>query len=164
MTFDVFAGLPAGRVGEDERKLVEFTIGEVRYGVDIMNVREVVNPKATIPVPNSPSHFVGVTDHRQVAVPVVDLGVRLKVESTATASGKWIIVKHGGMDVARVVEAINGVIGVRSQERRELHPRVEDDQQIWVREAYGTNQGLIFELDLDRVIGAAEELDSGEAF
>lgn len=164
MTFDVFSGLPVGRTVDDERKLVEFTIDAVRYGVDIMDVREVVNPKATIPVPNAPRHVIGVTDHRAVAVPVIDLGLRLGVEAAAAGRGKWIIVKHGGMDVALLVESISGVLAVRNQERRELHPLVEDERQVWVREAYGTEQGLIFELDLDRVIGKAIKLDSGEGF
>ena len=164
MTFDVFSGLPAVRTVEDERKLVQFTIDAVRYGIDIMSVREVVNPKETIPVPNAPAYVIGVTDHRQVAVPVVDLRIRLGGMQEREPRGKWIIVKHGGMDVALLVEAISGVLEVREQERRELHALVENEQQVWVREAYGTEQGLVFELDLERVIGAATQLDSGEAF
>lgn len=164
MPFDAFYRLPGARFDDDERKLVEFTVGAVRYGVDIMSVREIVNPKETIPVPSAPPYVLGVTDHRRVAVPVVDLSARLGLERSRVARGKWIIVKIAGMDVALLVEAIAGVTAVRAAERRELHPLVEGEQEVWVREAYGTERGLIFELDLARVIGAATELETGEAF
>ena len=57
MKIGLFSRLPGSGQQDAERKLVEFEIGDVRYGADIMRVREIVNPRRVIPVPSAPKAF-----------------------------------------------------------------------------------------------------------
>ena len=43
--------------GTETRKLLGFRVADVCYGIDIMNVREIVNPADLIRVPSAPARI-----------------------------------------------------------------------------------------------------------
>ena len=155
MKLDFYSRLP-GASGERERKLVEFLVGEVRYGVDIMLVREIVNPRELIPIPAAPAHVAGMADHRAKAVPVIDLRRRLGLEPVDAPRAKWVIVDAGGMDAAILVDQVVGVTAVSADLRRERHPLMSGLEARWVKDVFGEGDGLVFELELDEVAGGVE--------
>jgi purine-binding chemotaxis protein CheW len=163
MKFGLFSRLPGGGHRDAERKLVEFEIGGVRYGADIMRVREIVNPRRVIPIPSAPPYVVGVADHRSTVVPVVDLRRRFGLDAETSERAKWVIVDTRGMDTALLVDKVNGVTPVDRSEQRDAHPLTDVAQSSWVQEVFGSSGGLVFELDLDAVVGEAVEVEPGGA-
>ena len=160
MKFGLFSRLPGNSQRDTERKLVEFEIGGVRYGADIMRVREIVNPRRVIPVPTAPQYVIGVADHRASVVPVVDLRLRFGLDSEESERAKWVIVDTRGMDTALLVDKVSGVTAVARAERRDAHPLTDVAQSNWVLDVFGSGGGLVFELDLDAVVGEAAEVDA----
>ena len=149
MMFDVFGKL-AGARGESERKLVQFAVGEILCSVDIMRVREIVNPGPVVPLPSSSPSLLGATDHRETVVPVVDLARHLGLgERREGLRTKWVIAEAGGLDLALLVDEVHGVKAVDGSMERERHPLVDGTDVAWVSRVYGTGMGLLFELDLD---------------
>jgi purine-binding chemotaxis protein CheW len=104
---------------------------------------------------------VGVADHRNNVVPVVDLRIRFGLEPRETAQGKWVIVDARGMDTALLVDRVAGVTTVSRAEQRDAHPLTDVAQSDWIREVFGASRGLVFELDIDVVVGAATEVEAG---
>jgi purine-binding chemotaxis protein CheW len=160
MKIGLFSRLPGAGQHDAERKLVEFVIGEVRYGADIMRVREIINPRQTIPVPAAPSYLVGVADHRSQVVPVVDLRARFGLEPSPQLRNKWVIVDAGGTDTALLVDRVAGVTAVNQADRRDAQPLTGVVGSDWVRDVYGAGEGLVFELDLEATVGAVTEMDA----
>lgn len=160
MKIGLFSRLPGGDPRDSERKLVEFAIGEVRYGADIMRVREIVNPRPIIPVPSAPGYVVGVADHRSTVVPVVDLRRRFGLEPADTGRAKWVIVDTRGITTALLVDRVAGVTPVSRADRRDAHPLTDVAQSKWVVDVFGSGGGLVFELDLDAVVGEAVEVEA----
>jgi purine-binding chemotaxis protein CheW len=158
MKIGLFSRIPGAGQGEAERKLVEFNVGAVRYGADIMRVREIVNPRETIRVPSSPPYIVGVADHRAKLVPVVDLRVRFGLDPLASERAKWVIVDARGMDTALLVDRVRGVTSVSRADRRDTYPLADVAQSGWISGVFGSDGGLVLELDLDAVVGAALEV------
>ena len=75
----------------DHANVLEFSLGDGRYCLDISHVDEIVDATEEVtPVPNSPPHVVGVVDLRGETTTIVDPTVRLDVESTE--EGRRIIV------------------------------------------------------------------------
>lgn len=146
-------------VYEEERKLIGCAVGDVLYGVDIMRIREIVNPAPLIEVPASPLYVIGVADHRSAVVPVVDLRLRFGLPTTIpTRRSKWIIVDAFGKDVGLLVDRVTDVLRLRPNQRREVPPLLSDRQSMWIRDVWGTDRQLVFELDLDAVAGRAADL------
>jgi chemotaxis signal transduction protein len=157
MTIDLYSRLPGAGQIDQERKLVEVRIGEVRYGMDIMSVAEVVGPRPLIPVPGAPSHVVGVADHRARVVPVIDLRRCLKIEGEHGPRAKWVIVTAAGTETAILVDRVAGVVVVQGRDRRERHPLMTGIDTRWIQDVWGHGDGLVFEMDLAAVTGGAHE-------
>ena len=69
------------RRADRTKNLVGFLVGDVRYAVDILRVREIINPLGVVPLPHAPPVVVGVSDHRGQVVPVIDLRKRFGLPS-----------------------------------------------------------------------------------
>jgi purine-binding chemotaxis protein CheW len=150
MRFD----LPGGFELEPERKLVGFFVGAVHYGVDIMSVREILKPSGLVPVHSAPAYVAGVADHRESVVPIIDMRLRLGLEPLADAArAKWLLVRTSGKDVGLVVDRVTDVIPVSDALRRERHAILSAELASWVCDVFGVEGGLLFEIDVDLVVG-----------
>lgn len=153
MKLGSYHGFQGSREAEKERRLVEARIGEMRLGIDIMAVIEIVAPRAVIPLPGAPAHVIGVADHRDRVVPVIDLRRRLNLQGAGGPRAKWVIAGAEGTDTAFLVDEVAGVIAVGPADRREHHPLVSGGGTDWIGAVHGHGQGLVFELDLAAVTG-----------
>lgn len=144
--------LPASK----ERKLIGFYVEDVHYAVDIMSIREIINPVEVVSLPTAPGHVIGVADHRSAVVPVVDLRRRFGGEPIEpTRKTKWILVKIGNRDVGLVVDRVSEVLRLTPRQRRETHPLMKEGTKMWIADVYAGEQGLIFELDVEKIAGSA---------
>jgi purine-binding chemotaxis protein CheW len=140
----------------DEHKLVGFTIDDVCYGIDIMDVREVINPSDLIKVPTLPKYVLGVADHRDDVVPIVDLRSRFGLAPVErTKRIKWIVLQlpNGavGLEVDRVIQVITVD---RSMKQDKLNMATRDEP--WIRSVYRTSEYLVFKLNLEILVDAGQ--------
>jgi purine-binding chemotaxis protein CheW len=76
----------------DIRQLVAFQVGENFYALDIMRIKEILNPVPITPVPKAPGFIEGVIELRGAILPVVDLRKRFDLPATPLGrSGKLVI-------------------------------------------------------------------------
>ena len=61
-------------------QLLEFSLGDEQYCIDIAHVDEIVDATDISPVPNSPPHVQGVTDLRGRTTTVIDPGILLNLD------------------------------------------------------------------------------------
>jgi len=153
MKFDPFGRLAGPRPEDDERKLIVFHVADIRCGLGIMTVREIVNPGRIVPIPTAPQFVLGAADHRNSLVPVVDLRRRLGLPPSTSPRAKWVVALSEGKDVALVVDLVSGVVTVGKSERRERHPLTDGANVAWVKSVYGGATGLLFELDVEAILG-----------
>lgn len=159
MTIDVISMFDR----QDDRKLVGCLIEDVRYGVDIMRVREIVNPGPLIKVPAIPDHVIGVSDHRQAIVPIIDLRRRFNYgELEVTRKTKWIIVTSESREIGIQVDRVTQVLKLKDATTRKRHHLLNDEKTAWIKDVYADQYGLIFELDLAEVIGPVTDLPETE--
>jgi len=157
MKLDLFGRLAGSRETDRQRRLVEILVGEMRFGVDIMSVSEVVGPGPVIPLPGAPAHVIGVADHRGRVVPVLDLRRRLQLEGGRGSRAMWVITGSDAAETAILVDRVAGVIAVDPGDRREQSPLMFGAGTGWIRGVWSHGRGLVFELDLAAVTGGARE-------
>lgn len=133
-------------------KIVGFTVKGIHYGIDIMRVREVINPIPLMAVPSLPPYVKGVADHREEVVPVIDLRARFGIEPALdNAKMKWLIVQFEHRDVALQVDWVTEVLALSPSDRRERMPSAYIEKP-WIRSVYQQADHLVFELDLPAVV------------
>jgi purine-binding chemotaxis protein CheW len=149
---------------DPQKSLVEFIVGDVHYAIDIVYVREIVNPLPVTPLPYTPREVVGVSDHRGKVVPIVDLRARFGLPSAETSrSTKWILVNapreddHDGL-VGLVVDAVTEVFGTAGEEMRQT-PELGGNKDARGISGVVTHNGtLTFVLDKTRIVEVVSSL------
>lgn len=146
------------------KNLVGFLVGDVRYAVDILRVREIINPLVIVPLPHAPPVVIGVSDHRGQVVPVIDLRRRFGLHAAeATRRTKWIIVRAGDRAAGLVVDAVTDVFGAGPHDQRQVPELGMGDSARGISAVYAHDGSLVFVIDVDRVAAPAEALDVDSA-
>lgn len=146
------------------KNLVGFLVGDVRYAVDILRVREIINPLQVVPLPHAPPVVIGVADHRGQVVPVIDLRRRFALPpSEATRRTKWIVVRAGDRAAGLVVDAVTDVFGAGSHDQRQVPELGVGDSARGISAVYSHEGSLVFVIDVDRIAAPAEAVDMGLA-
>lgn len=97
-----------------------FCVGEHAYALDIMRIKEIINPVAIAPVPGAPGFVEGVIELRGMFMGVIDLRKRFGLEpGPLTRDSKYIIVIMQGQNIGLIVDR---VIEVRRVATREIAP------------------------------------------
>src|SRR5439155_24663051 len=74
-------------------QMVAFSVGAGEYALDIMRIKEIINPVKITPVPKAPPFIEGVIELRGAILPVVDLRKRFDLVATpAVRSTKFLVV------------------------------------------------------------------------
>ena len=144
-----------------QRSLVAFIVGDVRYAIDIAQVREIVTPLPLTILPHTPGGLAGVADHRSEVVPIIDLRARFALSGPLVSAKKikWILVAVGTRTVGLVVDDVIGVLRMPSGEFRPP-PELGGGEQARGIASVTTHEGeLVFVLDLTRFEKLAESFD-----
>lgn len=136
-------------------KYLVFTLLGQDYGVNILQVREILGLLPITPIPQSPQYIKGVINLRGQLIPVVDLAVRLGLEPTAYTDRTCIIVLESASReqtarVGMIVDSVAHVVYMKGQNIEDL-----PDDLIWFRKDYvlgiaKQEEGNVILLDVDR--------------
>jgi len=98
-------------MADDETDVLEFSLADGRYCIDIAHVDEIVDANEDVtPIPNSEAHVVGVVDLRGQTTTVVDPRVRLDEDGETEGSRIVVLSDHDAtgllVDDVHEVEAV----------------------------------------------------------
>lgn len=98
-------------------ELLSFRIGDQEYSVDIMSVREIRGWTNATPLPHSEPSIRGVINLRGTVLPIVDLALRLGLDSIGLNERSVIIVVQiGGRSLGLLVDAVSDILSIRRSE------------------------------------------------
>ena len=106
---------------EKQIQLVTFQLGEEHYGIDIMDVREIVRIQEVRPIPNAPSYVEGIFNLRGDIIPIINLHKRFQLnrallsEDDRLLSG-FIIIDLGGRELGVVIDKISRVVTTQARQ------------------------------------------------
>ncbi|MDR0503849.1 MAG: chemotaxis protein CheW [Treponema sp.] len=111
-------------VNSDSRQLVTFQLGEELYGVNIMDVKEIVRVQAIRAIPNAPTYVEGIFNLRSEIIPIINLHKRFHLKKLATSEedellSGFIILDIDGMKLGIIIDRISRVVTI---EREEIQP------------------------------------------
>ncbi|MDR2029309.1 MAG: chemotaxis protein CheW [Treponema sp.] len=108
----------------DQNQLVTFQLGEELYGINIMDVKEIVRVQAIRAIPNAPSYVEGIFNLRSEIIPIINLHKRfhlkkvLNSEDDELLSG-FIIIDIDGMKLGVIIDRVSRVVTI---EKGDIQP------------------------------------------
>ena len=151
-------------------QLVTFTLGSEEYAVDILKVQEINRMKEITRVPNSPAYVEGVINLRGKVIPVVNIRKKFGLpEKENDEQSRIMIIDIQGITMGLVVDSVSEVLRVPSDIVEPTPPMASTISTEFIRGIAKLEDRLIILLDMDRLLGKAEETAlieaaSGSAF
>lgn len=93
---------------------MQFFLGDERYAIHLLDVREVIPKPETTKIPKSPSYFLGIIDLRGLVISILDLRKMLSIDASQQDIHEEtvIIVSIQGLSVGLTVDSINKVVSI----------------------------------------------------
>jgi len=105
-------------------QLVTFQLGEELYGINIMDVKEIVRVQAIRAIPNAPSYVEGIFNLRSEIIPIINLHKRFHLKKLKTSEedellSGFVILDIDGMKLGIIIDRISRVITI---EKADVQP------------------------------------------
>jgi purine-binding chemotaxis protein CheW len=148
--------------GRDQQQLVVFKLGGEDFGVNIMQVREIIRKGDVTSVPNAPEYVNGVINLRGQITTIIDLRRKLgllKKEGEDDQQERVIVVEVDKNTVGMAVDAVTEVTYLAERDIDEVPTMVK--QSIGTEYLKGVGKlpnRLLILIDLKRVLHG-EEMD-----
>ncbi|WP_064092363.1 chemotaxis protein [Rossellomorea aquimaris] len=85
--------------GTNELEIVEFEVGNNKFGINVIKVKEIIQPTPVIPIPHSHPHVKGLIQLRGEVLPVVDMAKVLGVIGDESPQSKYIVAEFNKQKV-----------------------------------------------------------------
>ncbi|HFB64260.1 MAG TPA: chemotaxis protein CheW [Aeromonadales bacterium] len=141
---------------------VTFKLAKESYGINVMQVKEVLRYTEIAPVPGAPSYVLGIINLRGSVVTVIDTSQRFGLPTAEiTDNTRIVIIEAEGHEIGILVEAVSEVVYLKQSEI-ETAPNVGNDESSkFIQGVCNRNNELLILVDLNKLLGEAEwaELD-----
>jgi two-component system chemotaxis response regulator CheV len=94
--------------GTNELEVLEFTLGEFSYGINVAKIKEIISYQPVTPVPNSHPSIEGIFMPRETMITAIDLKNCLG-RGSSEPGGLFIITNFNNLNIAFHVEAVKGI-------------------------------------------------------
>lgn len=125
-----------------ENQYVVFNLDKEEFGIDIMNVKEIIPYQESLHVPNTPDFIEGIINYRGNVIPIINLKKRFKLKTRDTTKDtRIIVITLGEKEIGFIVDEASQTI------------RIDDDQ-------IDPAPSIISEIDRRYIIGVGK-IDEG---
>ena len=142
---------------------VTFRLDNETYGINVMQVQEVLRYSEIAPVPGAPSYVLGIINLRGNVVTVIDTRQRFGLDSAdVTDNTRIVIIEADKQVVGILVDSVAEVVYLRQSEI-ETAPNVGNDESAkFIQGVCNKNNELLILVELEKLMSEEEwaELES----
>ena len=144
-------------VEEEKEEFTTFFIGEERFGVDILLVRDILGLPMITPVPKSMVFIKGVINLRGNIVPVIDLRTKFMIEEREyDAQTVVIVVEVKERSIGMIVDSVSDVVEIDTESIHESPHYSANIQEDFIdRIGRLENDEIVIILDVGRILGGS---------
>ena len=142
-------------------QLVAFGVADGDYAVDIMRIKEIINPVPVVPMPKAPPFIEGVIELRGAILPIIDVRKRFDLPPVpATRATKYLIVSidlgEQRVIVGLVVDRVSEPLRVARTEIKPA-PRLSVSERAYFTGVVAHHSKMLMVLDVDALLSSAEK-------
>ncbi|MBR9911655.1 MAG: chemotaxis protein CheW [Gammaproteobacteria bacterium] len=136
---------------------VTFRLAGETYGINVLQVQEVLRYTEIAPVPGAPTYVLGIINLRGNVVTVLDTRQRFGLpEGEVTEQTRIVIIEAEQHVVGILVDSVSEVVYLRESEI-EATPNVgSDDSAKFIQGVCHKNDELMILVDLNKLLSGAE--------
>lgn len=118
---DINSEITSNIVADNTAQFLTFVLNNEVYGINILNIKEIIDYGNITKVPMMPEFIAGVINLRGNVVPVVDLALRFSQKPSVRTKRSSVVIldlKHEeqALEIGITVDAVNEVLDILSSE------------------------------------------------
>ena len=156
------ASLTDNKINSDDEVLqwVTFRLANETYGINVMQVQEVLRFSDIAPVPGAPSYVLGIINLRGNVVTVIDTCQRFGLPPIdITDNTRIVIIETNQQVIGILVDAVAEVVYLKRSEI-ETTPNVGNDESAkFIQGVTHRDNELLILVDLNKLLGEEEWSD-----
>ncbi len=150
------AGEPATDA-RNQMQCVTFELDHETYGINVMQVQEVLRETEVAPVPGAPHYVIGIINLRGNVVSVIDARIRFGLSTIErTEMTRIIVIEAQQQIIGILVDSVAEVVDVKLSEI-ETAPNVGNDESSrYIDGVVSRSDNLLILIDLDKLLSQEE--------
>jgi purine-binding chemotaxis protein CheW len=141
-------------------QLVTFRLDQEAYGINVMQVQEVLRVTEIAPVPGAPDYVLGIVNLRGNVVTVIDTRSRFGLPTAEMSDASRIVIIESGEEVIGIlVDSVSEVVELRQSEI-ELAPSVgTEESSRYIQGVATRSEDLLIVVDLNKLLSDDEKAE-----
>jgi len=146
---------------ESQYQLVTFQLGEELYGINIMDVKEIVRVQDIRPIPNAPSYVEGIFNLRKEIIPIINLHKRFHLKRAVLDDEEellsgFIIIDLDGMKLGVIIDKVARVVTVETEKITPPPQMLTGIGAEYIQGVIHQDSGYLIILDIDKLFNPKE--------
>lgn len=143
--------------GDPVIQLVTFRLKDETYGIDVMQVQEVLRVSEIAPVPGAPSFVLGIINLRGNVVTVIDTRTRFGLPpAERDDASRIVIIESDQQVVGMLVDSVAEVVELR-QSQIDAAPSIgSEESSRYIQGLASLDDDLLIVVDLNRLLTEEE--------
>ena len=139
------------------KRWVTFRLGQELYGVNVMQVREVLRYTDIAPVPGAPDYVLGIINLRGNVVTVMDTRMRFGLSpAEVTDNTRIMIIESGNNVVGILVDSVAEVADLNTNEIDDTPNVGTEDSAKFISGVCNRDEDLLILIDLTKLLSDQE--------
>lgn len=136
---------------------VTFQLDDETYGIDVMQIREVLRSADISPVPGAPSFVLGIINLRGSVVAIIDTRSRFNLPSREMDdSSRILILETGDYVVGFLVDSVSEVAELHNDAVETTPDTGNKPSSRFISGLYNRKEGLLILIDATRLLSDEE--------
>lgn len=142
---------------DDVLQWVTFKLDSETYGINVMQVQEVLRYSEIAPVPGAPEYVIGIINLRGNVVTVIDTRSRFGLSSAEiTDNTRVVIIESEKQVIGILVDSVTEVVYLKNSEI-DLAPNVGNDESAkYIQGVSNRDDNLLILVDLNKLLSDDE--------
>ena len=136
---------------------VTFQLDDETYGIDVMQIREVLRSPEISPVPGAPAFVLGIINLRGNVVAIIDTRSRFSLPPREVDdSSRILILEAGDYVVGFLVDSVSEVAELRTEDIEIAPDTGSREVSRFINGLYNRDEGLLILVDASRLLSDDE--------
>lgn len=136
---------------------VTFNLDKEIYGVNVMQVREVLRYTDIAPVPGAPAYVLGIINLRGNVVTVIDTRMRFGLTTAAiTDNSRIMIIESDKQQIGILVDSVSEVVDLKTSDIDDTPNVGTEESAKFICGVCNRNEELLILIDLNKLLTAEE--------
>lgn len=144
-------------VGDTVNQLVTFRLKDETYGINVMQVQEVLRVSEIAPVPGAPDYVLGIINLRGNVVTVIDTRTRFGLSTGELDDASRIVIIESEQQVVGIlVDSVAEVVELRQSEIGSAPNTGNEDSSRYIQGVASRDEDLLIVVDLNKLLTEEE--------